>query len=88
MAITLYGTALRDDLSSYLLFGTHSNRAYRERKLMRGMGMGGNRDANRLLAQCVFEGEVKITQRRRVNRDMRRMAHSLAMAWNDRSLLR
>lgn len=39
---TAYITATWDNLSSYLLFSTHSNQAYMRRKLMRRMGMGGN----------------------------------------------
>jgi hypothetical protein len=39
---TVYVTAVWDNLSSYLLFSTHSNRTYRGRKSVRRMGMGGN----------------------------------------------
>lgn len=41
MTIMVYGIALGDNLSSYFLSSTHSNRVYFRRKLMRRMEMGG-----------------------------------------------
>jgi hypothetical protein len=39
---TVYVTASRDNLSSYLLYSNDSNGVYMVRKLIRGMGMHGN----------------------------------------------
>src|SRR5579859_514644 len=39
---TMYVSAVRDDLSSYFLYGNDSNALLMGRKLIRGLGMRGN----------------------------------------------